>query len=560
MILNLHVTNLALVREADIEFTPGLNILTGETGAGKSIILGSINLALGAKAGADIIGNAGDSALVELTFSIEDEEVVKRLNDMDIFPEDGILTISRRINDKRSVIRINGETVNASVVRAITEELLDIHGQHDHQSLLYPKKHLEILDKYIAKELAPLLGELSIAYNNYRKAIKDLAEFNISEDERKRNISFIRYEVDEIDKANLQPNEDEQCEQLYKKMLNAQKIMGDVSDALKFLGAGESDGAAGLISRAYSCLSSASRYDEGLFDIQSQLSDVDNLLNDLNRELSDYALSLEFDDAGFREVEDRLNLINGLKAKYGNTLEAIAKYREEAAAKLAFYDEYEANLLKAEAVKQAAYKEACELCEKISTLRKSAAVSLSEEIKNALVDLNFNQVSFETEVRQLDEPTANGWDEVEFMISTNPGEAIRPLAKIASGGEMSRIMLGIKSVLADKDATDTLVFDEIDTGISGRTAQKVSEKMAAIAKDHQVICITHLPQIAAMADTHFLIEKNVVDGRTETTLNKLDEEAMVNELARMLSGYETTALVIDNARQMKELANSIKSE
>ncbi len=558
MILNLHVTNLALVREADINFTDGLNILTGETGAGKSIILGSINLALGAKATPDLIGSSGESALIELTFSVDDDAVVEKLNALDIYPEDGILTISRRISDKRSVIRVNGELVNASSVKAITENLLDIHGQHDHQSLLYPKKHLEILDKYVADRLRPLLDKLSDVYGEYKKACRDLEQFNIPEDERRRNISFIRFEVDEIENAKLNPGEDDELESRYRKMLNSRTIMADLSEAMRYLGAGESDGAAGLLSRAYSCLNSAAKYDDGMSDFLSQASDVDNLLNDLNRELSDYASTLEFDDEEFRSVEDRLNLINSLKAKYGNSLAEIAAYKEEALSKLSFYEDYETRLSNAAKIRDSAYNEACSLCRDISLIRQEAAVELSDRIKNALLDLNFAQVRFETKVTCLNEPSANGWDEVEFMISTNPGEDIKPLAKIASGGEMSRIMLGIKSVLADKDDTDTLVFDEIDTGISGRTAQKVSEKMAAIAHNHQVICITHLPQIAAMADTHFLIEKNATDTSTETTIKDLSRDKMVEELARMLSGYETTSLVLENARQMKELADKIK--
>lgn len=559
MLLNLHVKNLALVEEAEIEFGSGLNILTGETGAGKSIILGAVNLALGAKADSESIGRFADSALAELTFSVDDDDKIKALNGMDIYPEDGIITVTRRIMPGRSVIKVNGETVTAALVRKITGLLIDIHGQHDHQSLLYKSKHLEILDKYARAEIDDTKTKLSSAYSEYKAALAELEKFALDEEERSRSISFLKYETEEIDSAALCEGEDERVEAEYRRITNAQKIADAVDAALKLTGGGNGD-AAELVGRAYSSLSAAVQYDGGLETILSQLSDIDSLLSDFNRELSDYASELEFDGEKYGAVEKRLDLINGLKAKYGATIEQINSYREKAQEKLDFYEEYEQNLEKAQSRLKSAEEKVQKLCGELTKLRKAAAKRLAAVITDALCDLNFEQVKFEIELRRTGSPSANGQDEAEFMISLNPGEELRALAKVASGGELSRIMLGIKSALALKDEIGTLIFDEIDTGISGRTAQKVSEKMAFIAREQQVICITHLPQIAAMADIHFLIEKNIEGGFTKTSIKRLDENEITDELARMLGGKEITKIVTENARQMKELANEIKQK
>lgn len=557
MLLSLHVKNLALVEEAEIEFGKGLNILTGETGAGKSIILGSVNLALGAKAGKEVIGRYGDYAFVELAFLIEDHSKISELNGMDIFPEEGILTISRRIMEGRSVIKVNGETVTAALVRRITSILIDIHGQHDHQSLLYKQNHLTILDKYAKDELDSYKEKLQEAYTQYNLAQKELKKFTITDEERSRNISFLEFEIQEIENAGLKDGEDELVEEKYRKIVNSRKIAEQLAVVRQYMD-GQDGSASEFTSRAYSSLNGVLQYDSGLEPLLTQLGDIDSLISDFNRDMADYAQGLDFDGQEFAETESRLDLINNLKAKYGNTIEQINEYCTEAKAKLDFYNDYENNLLKTRSLAEDKYRQAKEICRQITRIRTEAAGRLAAEICRSLEDLNFEQVKFDMEIRTLREITSNGADEAEFMISVNPGEELRPLAQIASGGELSRIMLGIKSVLAKKDDTETLIFDEIDTGISGRTAQKVSEKMAVIAKTHQVICITHLPQIAAMADTHFLIQKNIVDGFTTTSIEKLGDEQIITELSRMLGGSRITELVRSNAIQMKELANNLK--
>lgn len=557
MLLNLHVKNLALVEEAEIEFGEGLNILTGETGAGKSIILGAVNLALGAKADSDIIGRYGDSALAELTFNVEQDKI-NALKAMDIYPEDGIITVTRRIMPGRSVIKVNGETVTASLVRRITELLIDIHGQHDHQSLLYKSKHLEILDKYAHDEIGDTKTKLSAAYSEYKEAAAELDKFTLDDEDRNRNISFLQYEIDEIDNAALTEGEDERVEAEYRRIVNSQKIADSVDLAIRLIGGSDGAGAGESVGRAYSALSAALQYDETLEPLLGQLGDIDSLISDFNRDLTDYAANLEFDGERLFQVEKRLDLINNLKAKYGNSIGQINVYRDEAARKLDFYADYEKNLETAKSRLEDTKKQVKELCAELTKLRTAAARGLASIITSALCDLNFEQVKFDIELREAASPTANGQDEVEFMISLNPGEAMKPLAKIASGGELSRIMLGIKSVLAKKDEIGTLIFDEIDTGISGRTAQKVSEKMALIARTHQTICITHLPQIAAMADTHFLIEKNIQNDSTKTSIKQLGQAEIIEELSRMLGGTQITDIVRENARQMKNLANEMK--
>ncbi len=558
MLLNLHVKNLALIEDTEIEFGKGMNILTGETGAGKSILLGSVNLALGSKAGSDVIGRYGESAFVELSFLVEDADKISRLQEMDIYPEDGIVTISRRILPGKSVIKVNGETMTAANVRKITELLIDIHGQHDHQSLLYKKNHLDILDEFAKEELVVFKEKLSVEFSKYIDLKKKLSQMDVSEEERNRERDFLQFEIKEIEDAKLNIGEDEDLEALYRKIVNSKKIIEELNHATHLMSDNMENNVADMVGRAYVAVNQVSQYDEALNSLLEQLSAIDSQINDFNYELKNYISEMDFDDRLFAETENRLNLINGLKSKYGNSIENILDYYKKSVEKLEYYNDYEhkLSLLKNELSKSEGNVNI--LCEELSSIRKKASLILQNEIKEALIDLNFEQVSFEIHISRDNSISKNGYDEAEFMISVNPGEAVKPLAKIASGGELSRIMLGIKSVLAGKDDIDTLIFDEIDTGISGRTAQRVSEKMSEISKNHQIICITHLPQIAAMADTHFLIQKEIVDGFTKTDILPLDDNAMITELSRMLGGSEITDIVMENARQMKEMARKIK--
>ena len=558
MLHNLYVKNLALIDEIEVEFTKGLNILTGETGAGKSIILGSVNLALGGKYSADIIRKSAEYGYVELTFFVENKTQEEALKRKDIFPEDGVVVLSRKLMSKRSISKINGETVPIALLKEAASILIDIHGQHEHQSLLYKKNHLTILDAFEKENIKQVKEKLAKAYLIYKEQKEELEEALTDEKERNKEIGFLEFEIQEIRQAKLSRQEDETLEETYRRMTNGKKIVGNLEEAYEYTGGTNSETASEAISRALRCMQEAAGCDEQAQDMFQQLAEIDSLLNDFNRELSDYKMSFDFSEETFFEVETRLNEINRLKAKYGNSIEEILEYcdkKEERLLKLQDYDAYLAQLQKKVEETEAEVKH---YSNQLSLLRKEEAVKLAEAIRKGLRDLNFLDTQFEIVFRELGTYTVQGTDEVEFMISMNPGEPVKALGDVASGGELSRIMLAIKSVMAEKDQIETLIFDEIDVGISGRTAQKVSEKMSFIGRNHQVICITHLAQIAAMADAHYAIEKQVEDGVTKSKIFRLSKEQEIEELARILGGAKITDTVMQSAAEMKELAERTK--
>ena len=565
MLYSLHVKNLALINEQEIEFRKGLNIMSGETGAGKSVIIGSVNLALGGKADSNMIRTGADYALIELTFGIDDEVQLRRLKELDIpVEEDGTLILQRKIMEGRSVCKAGGETVSARQLRELSDILINIHGQNDNQVLLSKKKHLQILDEYAGDKLSALKDKCAAAYRDWKNVQKELDETNLDERERSREQDLASFEFDEIESANLKPGEDETLENDYRKMVNSQKIAEAAGIAAEMTGAGDRDDSASWqIGRAVRELSSVSSYDKAVDDLLAQLLDIDNLLSDFRHNLSSYISDLEFDPEGFAETEDRLNTVNHLKDKYGGTIEAVLKYRDEKEEELRKLEDLGAYREKLLADEKKLHEKVLGLCADISAVRKENALKLSHLLRKALEDLNFIDVKFEIAVDSLDERvSAEGYDDVEFMISTNPGEALRPLSNVASGGELSRIMLALKTVVSEKNEIDTLIFDEIDAGISGHTAWKVSEKLGRLSLDHQIICITHLPQIAAMADSHFEIRKELADEngqeRTVTRITELTDDERVSELARMLGGAEITDTALENARDMIKQAGNVK--
>lgn len=557
MLESLRVKNLALIEEAEVEFKDGLNVLTGETGAGKSILIGSINLALGAKADKDMIRTGEEYAYVELIFHTEDKKILEKAKEMDIFPEDDRFIISRKISQSKSISKINGETVTVKQIKELAELLLDIHGQHEHQSLLKETKQKEILDTFCGNELYEFKQELKKAYKEYKTVKEQLASDTMDETARKKELSLAEFEYQEIDDARLVVGEDEELENTYRKMTNSKRIMESLGLASAYTGNDGDNGAGDLVGRAIRELKSIENYDEEAADLCGQLMEIDDYLSDFNRNLHSYMQSMEFDESDFRDTEERLNILNHLKAKYGNSIEAVLAHQkecEEIIDRLTNYELYWEELRKKE---ELLYKEVISLCEKVSEIRKGKAFVLEEEIRQALTELNFLQVQFSILVEpSLEKISADGFDTVQMVISTNPGEKMRPLAAVVSGGELSRIMLAIKTCLATKDEIDTLVFDEIDTGISGKTAWMVSEKMGKLAKCHQLLCITHLPQIAARANAHLLIEKSIENDSTVTGISMLSEEESVEELARMLGGMSITEAVRNNAIEMKKMAKN----
>ena len=555
MLKNIHVKSFALIDEVEINLASGLNVLTGETGAGKSIIIDAVNFALGQRVSKDVVRDDAEYALSELVFEINDDKTKERLNQFDIPLDDNEVLIQRKITNGKSTARINGETVTLSTLKLIAAGLIDIHGQHDNQSLLSKASQQNLLDTILSDELKELLIRMKDTYVNLNNKISEYEQLNTKEAEKE--IAFLQYELNEIDSASLHEGEDEALESDYKKMNNSKRIADLVSGAHRITGY-DSEGAGSLIGRALSMIRQASSIDDDAKDLELILNDIDGLLNDFNRSIADYEMSLDFSDEDYKNTEDRLNLINSLKNKYGKSIKEILDKRDEfedELNRLLNADEYKSALLsEITSLKKEEYK----LCKEISAIRKKGANKLSGEIADALLDLNFLDSQFEIKVTSDEENMKqSGYDDIEFFISTNPGEALKPLNQVASGGEMSRIMLAIKSVCAN-DSTATLIFDEIDTGISGRTAQKVSEKMSRIAKEHQVIVVTHLPQIAAMADTHFEISKSVNNGRTITSIETLSEEGKIKELARMLGGVTITEKVLENAKDMKKQADEIK--
>ena len=582
MLQNVHLKNLALIKEADINLGRGLNIMTGETGAGKSIIIGSINMALGDKASHSFIRNGAEYGLVELIFDTNDERVSQILASYDIPFEDNQVIITRKITPESSTAKINGETVTLSRLREVTSLLVDIHGQHEHQTLLNPANHLTIIDEFAGSSIEAIKQELKKNYSEYKQLRNEYRQFAQNPEELAKEISFLEFEIKEIDDAQLKANEDTLLEAEYKKLSAAQQI----NEGLMKLRNNFIDETGSIISRLSDGLRELNyliTIEPELKNFQTPMMDLDSIARDLGHDLSRFIDTHTFDAARYNEIHERLNDINRLKSKYGNSVEEILDYKEELANKLSSIKNYTRNKASIAAKMEKIRSEVNILAQNLSDLRKSSALILEKRISDNLKDLNFLNIDFKINFSKTDKIYENGFDKVEFMISTNVGEPVKPLVKVASGGELSRVMLAIKASIADADHTETLIFDEIDTGISGITAQKVAEKMASLChaenagnggtyqteqdaagnnpqhlNGHQLICITHLPQIAAMADTHFVIEKSISDGSTISGIRKLSENDSVLELARLISGNIITQTTLKSAEEMKSAAASRK--
>ncbi len=558
MLINLHVKNLAVIDEIEVDFSEGLNVLTGETGAGKSIIIGSINMAIGGKIPRDIIRKGADFALIELLFSVDTDEQKKYLEEHEIIIEDNEVLVSRKFTKGRGINRINGESVPVSVLRQVAAVLIDVHGQNEQQSLLYKSKHMEIVDRYARDKMAGLDTEYAEVYNNYKKLVEQRNSENIPEEERLREISFMEYELGEIENAALVHGEEERLEDEYRQLSNAETIANGLGEVYSLTGSDMDGTVSEKLAHSIRIIGRLCEYDDNINQFAEQLSGIDSLVSDFNRDITSYMDGIEISGGRLEETEKRLDLVRTIKARFGATTSLVNEYADKLRKKLERYKEYE--LYKAELGNKIKTEEEKlqKLSAAMSDIRKNCSRVLEREITEALADLNFLQVQFSIEVRSLNRYTASGTDEIEFMLSVNPGEDLKPIGQSASGGELSRIMLAVKAVLAGHDETSTLIFDEIDTGISGRTAQKVAEKMALIAEGHQVICISHLAQIAAMADAHYLIEKTSASSHTSTQIRLLDYCEEVEELARILGGAQITEAVTASAEEMKKLAADLK--
>lgn len=558
MLTNIHIENYALIDCLDIDINEGLNIITGETGAGKSIILGAIGAALGAKINSDVIRAGEEYSFISVSFHINDADKLKALTELDAVDlSDGDIIVTRKIFPARSVFKINGVTVSAAQVRSLSSLIIDIHSQRDNLLLLKTENQLKLVDSFGDDEFRKLMDRQKSLYEEYTECNSKLANIGDDASLREREISLLQYEIKEIEEASLTVEEDEELEEKFSKMSYLEKIRRGVAESLQSLESGDVN-SIDLLGKAIKSLGDAINYDKDLVQIYDALKEAESILSDASGDLYSYIENNEMDEEEFARITNRIDLYNTLKRKYNGSVKGILEALDEKIERLDTLINSDEHITKLKDRINELIDEMNQVCQSLHDKRVGIAEHLQSLIMSEMTDLNFNNVQFLIEVRKNDTFSSNGYDSVEFLISLNSGEDVKPLKNIASGGEISRIMLAIKSVIADRDITGTMIFDEIDTGISSRTAQYVAEKMHNISKSHQIICITHLPQIAAMADTHFYVYKEVSDNKTITCMRELDEESQINELARFLGGSKITENVMENAKEMKQLVNDYK--
>jgi DNA repair protein RecN (Recombination protein N) len=561
MLLELHIKNFALIDTVDLEFSNGLNMLTGETGAGKSILIDSINFILGSKQSRDIIRTGYDNAYVEGVFEIHNDEVSNILIENGIEIDD-ILVIAREINQSgRTISRINGKTVTVGFVKTIGKYLIDLHGQHEHQSLLDEENHIDILDSFCGEELVNEKAKYKECFKQIKEIEGELNRLTSDEQHKLRRMDLLGYQIQEISEASLKVNEDDDLIRRKNMLINAEKIYSNLSSIYQRLyETEEKQSAYDEIGSGIVSMESIAKYDTRLQEIKSSLEDIYYKLADAIEEIRDIRDSVEFNADELNEIELRLDLLNKLKRKYGNTVEDILHYYETIKSELSQIERSEEIINDLNLKLQNYYKILNNHADAIGNFRKDEAVRLKLLIEKELQYLGMEKAIFKIEVIDKENFDENGRNQVYFTMSANPGEALKPLSKVASGGEISRIMLAIKGVIADIDSIPTLIFDEIDTGISGRTAQSVAEKMVLISKSHQILCVSHLPQITSMADYHFKIKKQIKNDKTTTFVNRLINEEQIDELARMLGGAVVTDLTRKHAKEMLDLAYDLKNK
>ena len=555
MLNQLSVRNVAVIDKLDINLHDGVSVLTGETGAGKSIIIDSINMILGDRANKELVRYGTDKAIVQAVFDAP-KSVINILEENDIDVEDETVIITRQVTKEgKSVARINGMVVTLNILREISDRLINIHGQHDNQALLTPIRHITFLDTYADNE--EYINRYKDILSKKREIEKKISSLEMDEQEKMQRIDLLEYQVNEIKKASLEKGEEDDLREQRDIYTNAEQITKSVNEAYMNLYEGdEIQSAYDGISIAVNEISQISDLNPQLKSIYDTLNEIMYSLEDTAHEIKEFGETVEFDEQTLNEIEERLDLISRLKRKYGNSIEEILEYLKKAESEL---NDIKLSDERTNELKEELKNITKELKEKGNVLtqrRENAAKVLEENIEKSLHELNMEKSKFKVNIENDGTFYDNGMDKVEFLISTNPGEPLKPLVKIASGGELSRVMLAIKSILADSDGVDTMIFDEIDTGVSGKAAMSIAKKLAVIAKNKQVICITHLPQLTAMADNHYLIQKNTDGEMASTTLKELDEEGRELELARIIDGGEVTELALSHAKQMLENAKN----
>lgn len=546
MLEHLHIRNVALIKESEISFGDGLNILTGETGAGKSMIIDSLQFALGGRAGKDFLRHGEKQAAVEALFSVQSQALTEKLAENGIAPEeDGTLLITRTLSEAgKSVCRINGSTVTVGMLKEIAEDMIDIYGQHEHQSLLNPVKHIRLLDRFCGAGF----GEAMEEYKNSRQRLKDLekqlAILIGDESQREQRMDMLLFQKEEIEAAELREGEEDALLEQKKRLSSMERLIRLTGESITLLYDGDdrAPSACDQLGDALAKLQEAAEYDAALSPLADALADGYAAVEDCARELKREAEKQEADPEELERIEERLQLFYKLKRKYGGSIEAVLEFYEKAVQELEFLSNSSEKAAELSAKKAEEEKRLSALAETLTARRRATAEQVEEQIETALHDMEMKHARFHIQIEEKADWGADGKDKVEFLISANAGEPLKPLAKIASGGEMSRVMLALKTVLVDADEIGTFIFDEIDTGVSGRTARRVGEKMRFLGGKRQLLCITHLPQIAAMADNHFLIEKESDAGETVTRVTALNEEGAVREVARLMNDVTETTL------------------
>ncbi|MDR2183302.1 MAG: DNA repair protein RecN [Clostridiales bacterium] len=558
MLEHLKVSNVALIEEAAIDFAPGLNVLSGETGAGKSILIDSINFVLGSRVPRDFIRSGAEAATVEAFVTVAHAQLIEQIADMgvNIGADRALLIFRSQTAGGRSVLKINGKPVTIGMLREIASLLIDVHGQHEHQSLLNTQKHLQLLDRFCQDDLGPKKARLAGFIAEYRalqKAMADIPDVDAGES----RVEMYRFQVDEIAAAGLTADEEERLYQRRKLLLGAEKIVFSAAAAAELLR--DDNGALDKVARVLEYVETIAALDADKKNMAEALNDAYAQLEDAARDLLRYTDSLEHDPQELDEIEARLDQIYRLKQKYGRgSVTQVLEHFDETVQKLNLIENGREELARLAAEKKLLEKEIGRVCLEMSKIRKDAAGMLESQIEGILRQLGMEAARFTIEITNRAEFGTNGFDRAEFMISANVGEPPKPLSAIASGGEMSRVMLALKTALASYDTIETFIFDEIDAGISGRTAQQVAEKLSIIGKNHQILCITHLPQIAAMGDANFAIEKSQINERTFTYVHNLEGDGKVAEIARLIGGAAITSTTEKAAKEMIKLAQMSK--
>jgi len=550
MLLELNIENFAIIENMKIEFEPGLNVLTGETGSGKSIIIDSLGLVLGQRANKDIIKKGKDRAFIEAVFSSYDEETKDLLLEYGIESGD-LVVVSKEIREKGPTItRVNNRTVTSQILSKISSHLIDIFAQHESISLMDNKNQLKLIDDFSGKDQGQLLSNLKDLVHEINSLKNEYHDKSTMEQSKDREIDLLEYQIKEIEDAGLSDYDDEELYDDFNVLNNMTDTLIKLSEAKSLINEGyETSSLEDILDKVIANVVEVTRYNKDLKEVEENLEDIRFRISDIAKDLDRYVSSSEVDEERLQFLRERIDLVNNLKLKYGNNVKTINSFYEEISERLRFLQNFEDNLNKLLKKIEEKEAEATVLAEKISQNRKKTSEILEKKVEEEINKLNIKDAKFKIEIKEK-ELSFDGIDKIEFLIAPNLGQDLMPMAKVASGGEMSRIMLGFKSIIAEKDNIPTLVFDEIDTGISGKTAQIVGNKIKEVSKDRQVIVISHLPQIVALADTHFAIKKDVVNNSTISTIDKLSYDERVNEVARLIGGMNVSEIAIETAKEM----------